>query len=366
METTNKRLLSVDILRGLTIIFMIIVNDPGSWSHVYAPLLHAEWNGVTPTDYIFPTFLFIVGVSIVLSLSSKVRNQNSKKPILKKIFWRSLKIYLVGLFLWLWPNFDFDNIRWAGVLQRISFVYLFCSLIFIYFNLRSQIILLISILVGYTIIMCFVPIPGIGYPDLSVPEKNWAHYIDSILLPGVMWEDTWDPEGILSTLPSIGTGILGLIAGNFLIQKNNIENKIMYLGVFGFILLFLGDITQYIFPLNKHVWSTSFTLLVGGISSLSLCFCTYLCDYINLGNKFKFAQSFGVNSIFSYVLAGTLTFIFYSDKLWWVGLNKLFMDNLGDLGIPLKLLSLAYAIIYVLIIWIPTSFLFKKKIYIKL
>ena len=125
METTNKRLLSVDILRGLTIIFMIIVNDPGSWSHVYAPLLHAEWNGVTPTDYIFPTFLFIVGVSIVLSLSSKVRNQNSKKPILKKIFWRSLKIYLVGLFLWLWPNFDFDNIRWAGVLQRISFVYLF-------------------------------------------------------------------------------------------------------------------------------------------------------------------------------------------------------------------------------------------------
>ena len=111
MEITSKRLLSVDILRGLTIIFMIIVNDPGSWSHVYAPLLHAEWNGVTPTDYIFPTFLFIVGVSIVLSLTNKVQNQNSKNPILKKIFWRALKIYLVGLFLWLWPNFDFDNIK---------------------------------------------------------------------------------------------------------------------------------------------------------------------------------------------------------------------------------------------------------------
>ena len=147
MEITNKRLLSIDILRGFTIIFMIIVNDPGSWSHVYSPLLHAKWNGITPTDYIFPTFLFIVGLSIVLSLSEKVENKISKKTILKKIFWRSLKIYLVGLFLWLWPNFDFENIRWAGVLQRISLVYLFASLVFIYFNFRSQIILLFIIII---------------------------------------------------------------------------------------------------------------------------------------------------------------------------------------------------------------------------
>ena len=366
MEIINKRLLSVDILRGITIIFMIIVNDPGSWSHVYSPLLHAEWNGITPTDYIFPTFLFIVGVSIVLSLSEKVENQISKKSILKKIFWRSLKIYLVGLFLWLWPNFDFENIRWAGVLQRISLVYLFTSLIFIYFNLRSQLILLFFIIIGYTTLMCFTPIPGLGYPDLSVPEKNWAHYIDSILLPGVMWRDTWDPEGILSTIPSIGTGVLGLIAGNFLVKKNNIEKKMLSLGVFSFVLLFLGDIFQYLFPLNKNIWSTSFMLLAGGISSFSLFFCTYISDYLNLGNKFKFAHSFGVNSIFSYVLAGMLTLIFYSDKLWGIGLNKLFMDYFGELGISLKLLSLIYAVIYVLIIWLPTLFLFKRKIYIKL
>ena len=366
MEITNKRLLSIDILRGFTIIFMIIVNDPGSWSHVYSPLLHAKWNGITPTDYIFPTFLFIVGVSIVLSLSEKVENKMSKKTILKKIFWRSLKIYLVGLFLWLWPNFDFENIRWAGVLQRISLVYLFTSLIFIYSNFRSQIILLFVIIIGYTTLMCFIPIPGIGYPDLSVPEKNWAHYIDSILLPGVMWRETWDPEGILSTIPSIGTGILGLIAGNLLIKKNNIEKKMLYIGVFSFILLFFGDIFQYIFPLNKNIWSTSFMLLVGGISSFSLFFCIYICDYLNLGNKLKFPHSFGINSIFSYVLAGMLTLIFYSDKLWGIGLNKLFMDYFGELGISLKLLSFIYAFIYVMIIWLPTLFLFKRKIYIKL
>ena len=109
LETKSDRLISVDILRGLTIVFMIIVNNPGSWSHVYAPLLHAEWNGITPTDYIFPTFLFIVGVSIVLSISKKKKENPSKKLLLKKIVWRSIKIYLVGLFLWLWPNFELDN-----------------------------------------------------------------------------------------------------------------------------------------------------------------------------------------------------------------------------------------------------------------
>ena len=375
MKTKSERLISVDILRGLTIIFMIIVNDPGSWSHVYAPLLHAEWNGITPTDYIFPTFLFIVGLSIVLSLSKKKDEGLAKNILLKKIIWRSIKIYLVGIFLWLWPNFDFENIRWAGVLQRISFVYLFCAIIFLYLNLRSQIILLFLILVFYTIIMCFIPVPGIGYPDLSVPEKNWAHYIDTLLLPGVMWEDTWDPEGILTTLPSIATGILGLIGGYILTGKSDLIKKMLHLSLFGFVLFFLGDISQYIFPLNKNLWSTSFTLLVGGISSLSLCFCVYICDYLNLGEKFKFAQSFGVNSIFSYIMAGMLTFLFYDNKImifqntivdWGIGLNSLFINIFSEIGLPNKLLSFLFAVFYVLIVWIPTSYLFKKKIYIKL
>ena len=375
MKSKSKRLISVDILRGLTIIFMIIVNDPGSWSHVYAPLLHADWNGITPTDYIFPTFLFIVGVSIVLSLSKKKEENFSKKILLKKIIWRSLKIYLVGLFLWLWPNFEFDNIRWVGVLQRISVVYLFTAIIFLYLNLRSQIILLSQILLFYTIIMCFVPVPDIGFPDLSAPEKNWAHYLDSILLPGVMWEKTWDPEGILSTLPSIGTGILGLIGGYIITSKNELQKKMLNLSLFGFVLLFLGDITQYVFPLNNNLWSTSFTLLVGGISSLSLCFCIYICDYLNLGERFRFAQSFGVNSIFSYVMAGMLTFLFYDNKImifqntivdWGVGLNQLFINVFSEMGLPHKLLSFLFAVFYVIVVWVPTAFLFKRKIYIKL
>lgn len=366
MDKTNERILSIDILRGLTIIFMIIVNDPGSWSHVYAPLLHAEWNGITPTDYIFPNFLFIVGVSIVFSIKKQIENGSSKIKIIKKVFWRSIKIYLVGLFLWIFPSFDFDNIRWAGVLQRISLVFLFCAIIYLLANLKQQIFIAIFILILYTLIMVYTPIPGIGDPDLSVPEKNWAHYIDSLYLPGVLWEDTWDPEGILSTFPSIVTGIFGMIAGFILSSKVNLEKKIIKIFIFGFILLFLGDISRFIFPLNKHIWSTSYTFLMGGISSILICLFIFLVDLKNIKKVFRPAKVFGVNSIFSYSLASLFTIFFYSDYIWGFGLNSTFMSFSESIGIPLKLASLVYAIFYAAVIWIPTNILYRKKIYIKL
>ena len=175
------RLLSIDVLRGLTIIFMIVVNQPGSWDHVYSPLLHAEWNGLTPTDYIFPMFLFIVGVSIVLSMSKRLDSRN-RSSIIKKVIWRAVKIYLVGLFLWVWPDFDFNSIRWTGVLQRISVVFLFCGLIYLFFKQKQQVYIAAIILILYWIIMVFASVPGIGFPDLSTPEQNWAHYIDLSLI----------------------------------------------------------------------------------------------------------------------------------------------------------------------------------------
>ena len=228
----NQRIIAVDILRGLTIIFMIIVNDPGSWSHVYSPLLHADWNGLTPTDYIFPTFLFIMGTSIVLSLGRKAQSQ-PKKELIKKIIWRSIKIYIVGLILWLWPAFDFERIRWVGVLPRIAFVYFFTALLFVYTSRKTQLYTAIGLVVGYLILMCFVPVPGIGIPDLSVPEKNWAHYIDRLYLPGVLWQKTWDPEGILSTLPAIATGIFGMLAGYIIKSQKQLSEKLIKLFIIG-------------------------------------------------------------------------------------------------------------------------------------
>ena len=358
------RLLSIDVLRGLTIIFMIIVNQPGSWDYVYSPLLHAKWNGLTPTDYIFPMFLFIVGVSIVLSMSKRL-NSVDKSSLIKKILWRALKIYLVGLFLWIWPAFDLGNIRWTGVLQRISVVFLFCGLIYLFFILFQQVYIAATILLLYWIIMVFTPVPGIGVPDLSIPERNWAHYIDSLYLPGVMWQGTWDPEGILSTFPSIVTGIFGLIAGGILVSKKDIKDKLINLFLIGVILVFIGDAISWSFPVNKNLWSTSYTCLMGGMSFLLTAAFIYIIDVLGY-KKFKFAHVFGVNSIFCYVLAGVLSSIFYSNYFLGFYPNKEFFNLITGLGISDKLVSFMYAVIYVLIIFLPAYILFKKKIFIKL
>jgi len=359
----KTRLLSIDVLRGMTLIFMIIVNQPGSWDNVFAPLLHADWNGLTPTDYIFPNFLFIVGVSIVLSLNNKKGLDRNKT--IRKIMWRAFKIYLVGLFLWIFPSFDFDNIRWTGVLQRISFVFLLCGMIYMFIDKKYFMYLSVITLILYWFIMLYLPIPGIGQPDLSVPELNMAHYIDKNYLPGVMWQGTWDPEGILTTIPSIITGVFGLIAGTILISNSDIKDKLLNLFYIGLILVFVGDFFSWSFPVNKNLWSTSYTFLMGGMSFMLTATFTYLID-VNGYKKFNMSQVFGTNSIFTYVLAGILGSIFYSDYIIGIKLNSIFVNTLVDTGVYPKVASLLYAIIYVIIIYIPAYYLFKKKIFIKL
>ncbi len=362
----NNRLHALDVVRGLTIILMIIVNTPGSWSHVYAPLLHAEWNGITPTDYVFPSFLFIVGVSIALSFSKQKEQGKNRAEMTKKVLLRSVKIYAVGIFLWLWPSFNFEGIRWVGVLPRIAFVYLSCALLFLYTSRKVQLYLGIALLFFYWIVMAYVPVPGIGVPDLSVPEKNWAHYLDNLLLPGRLWKHTWDPEGILSTLPAIATGLMGMMAGYLLLKKEELSHRVNQLFFFGFLLLFSGDVMQWFFPLNKNLWSSSFSLFMGGVSALALAAAVYVFDLKKMKFRFQFAHVFGVNSIFAYALSSLLTVVFYSSKWWGIAFNQEFMGLWERLGFPLKLGSFLYALCYVLILWIPTYFLFKKKIFIKL
>jgi predicted acyltransferase len=362
----NKRLLSLDVLRGLTIILMVVVNDPGSWNHVFAPLLHAEWNGITPTDYIFPTFLFMVGVSIVLSMDKQRTLGKSRSDLTKKVLWRAFKIYAVGIFLWLWPSFNFEGIRWVGVLPRIAFVYLACALLFLFTTKKTQWYFGLCVLVGYWIVMAYIPLPNIGMPDLSVPEKNWAHFIDNLLLPGRLWKDTWDPEGILSTLPAIVSGLIGMWAGYILLQKKELKDRLNLLFFYGFFLLFLGDLMQWFFPFNKNLWSSSFTLLMGGIGMLALASFSYFFDVKKSRFQFEFAQVFGVNSITAYSLSSLLTVVFYSSKWWGISLSAKFMSFWEQLGAPPKLGSLIYALMYVVIVWIPVKILYNKKIFIKL
>lgn len=366
MTTTPKRLLSLDAMRGFTIIAMIVVNDPGSWDHVYAPLLHASWNGVTPTDYIYPFFLFIVGVSIVLAYQKKLDIGESKKEMIKKILFRSFKIFGLGVFLWLWPEFDFGGVRWAGVLQRIALVFLPCALLFLYTDWKFWLRTGIIILVLYWIIMAYVPIPGVGMPNLEQPGFNWANYLDTLLLPGVMWQTTWDPEGILSTFPAIVTGITGMLAGRIILDVQENYQKLVKLFFWGLILFTFSGILDWFFPINKNIWTSSYVLHTSGLAFMVLA-ATYLVVDVWGVVKWTFlGKVFGANAISAYVLAGMLTLVFYNGWDGGPGLNDLWVNGLTQLGFPPKLASLLYALLYVGVIFIPVYWLYKRKIFLKL
>ncbi len=359
-------MISLDALRGFTIAAMIIVNSPGSWSHLYEPLAHAPWNGLTPTDYIFPFFLFIVGVSIALAYQKRLNDGSDKMPLVKKIIIRSIKIFALGVFLWLWPKFDWsEGVRWVGVLQRIALVFLPCALLYLYTDWKTQLRIAIGILIGYWILMAYIPVPGIGIPDLSVPEKNWAHYIDSQFLPGKLWQTTWDPEGLLSTFPSIATGIIGMLIGKLILNIKNPYEKLTQLFLYGFGMMVIGGIWKWFFAFNKNIWTSSYVLVTAGMATLTLAGFIYIIDFKNIKSWAKLGCVFGANSIAAYVLAGMLLVIFYDDFLLGFFLNNLFMKQAMVWGVAAKMASFLYAIFYMMIIYIPIYFLFRKGIFFK-
>jgi predicted acyltransferase len=361
----TKRLVSLDALRGFTIAAMVIVNDPGSWSHVYAPLEHAAWNGCTLTDLIFPFFLFIVGISIALAYTKRLEANVPKKNIYRKIITRTLSIYLLGLFLWLWPQFDFGAIRWVGVLQRISFVFLACALIFLNTSSKQQVKIGAVILLLYWIVVAYIPVPGIGKPDLSVPEKNWANYLDTLLLPGVMWQKTWDPEGILSTFPAIVTGIIGMLIGKLYLTIKDENKRLVWLFFIGFCLFLAGGAWNWFFPINKNLWTSSFVLYTAGLGTLGLAACILIVDIWGYTRWTFLGRVYGANAITSYVLAGMLTLVFYGIKFGGSSLNVWFMEGLSSTGLDPRFVSMLYAILYMLVIFIPALILYRRKIFIR-
>lgn len=360
-----KRLISLDALRGFTIAAMVIVNDPGSWSHVYPPLEHAVWNGCTLTDLIFPFFLFIVGISIALAYTRRMEARVPRKNIYRKIVTRTLSIYLLGLFLWLWPTFDFHAIRWVGVLQRISVVFFVCALIFLNTNWKQQIGIGVVILLLYWIVVAYIPVPGLGRPDLSVPEKNWANYLDTLVLPGVMWQKTWDPEGILSTFPAIVTGIIGMLIGKLYLTVKEENRRLVLLFFIGFCLFLAGGIWNWFFPLNKNLWTSSFVLYTAGLGTMGLAACILIVDVWGYTRWTFLGRVYGANAIASYVLAEMLTVLFYGLKFGGVSLNERVMNSLDPLGLDPRFISMLYAVAYMLIIFVPALILYRRKIFIR-
>lgn len=359
------RLTSLDAMRGFTIAAMILVNYPGSWKSIYQPLEHAEWNGLTPTDLIFPFFLFIVGVSIALSFSKILEKKPSKKELYRKIIFRALKIFAVGVFLSLMPYFDFQNIRITGVLQRISIVFLVCSFLFLNSSFKVQAWLGIITLLLYWLAMTLIPTPGVG--DVRLDRGvNLAAWVDSILLPGRLWQGTWDPEGILSTFPSIVSGITGLLAGHLLLSKRTPYEKSILLLVFGFAAVTFGYIWGLSFPVNKNLWTSSYVLVTSGLASLLLGTLYYLVDIQKHTMGMKPGIIFGSNAIAIYFLSDVISIIFYLIPFGSAPLNEHFMMTFTAVGLDPRFVSMLYAIIFVCINFCIAYILYKKNIFIKL
>ncbi len=359
------RLISLDAMRGFTIAAMILVNYPGSWDFIYQPLEHAKWNGLTPTDLIFPFFLFIVGVSIALSYSKLLEKGTSKSELYKKIIFRTLKIFAVGVFLSLLPSFDIFNVRITGVLQRISIVFLCCSFIFLNTSYRVQAGLGGIILVLYWLAMTLIPTPGVGQVMLE-RGVNLAAWVDSVLLPGRLWEGTWDPEGILSTFPSVVTGITGLLAGHLLLGKRTPYEKVILLMIGGFVAVTVGYIWGLTFSVNKNLWSSSYVLVTSGLASLCLGTTYYMVDIRKYTTGTSPGIIFGSNAIAIYFLSDVISYIFYLVPFGSVALNEHFMANLSTMGFAPKLASMLYAVIFVCLNFGIAYILFRKKIFIKL
>ena len=367
-----QRFFSLDVFRGITIAGMILVNNPGNGKTVYAPLRHASWNGWTPTDLIFPFFLFIVGVALAFSLSRKLENGESTFSIIAKIFRRSIVLFLLGIFLNVFPVFHLSpsSLRVPGVLQRIAICYFVSALLFLKLKAKPLALIAFAILAGYALLMLLVPVPGYGSGNLT-PDGNLAAYLDRVILRGThLYRGTWDPEGFLSTFPAIATTLFGIFAGLCLRSSSGWKKKIIWLLSAGMAGVLLGEVISLWFPINKNIWTSSYVLFTGGLGTLFLAFCFYLCDVLNWRDWAIPFVIFGTNPIAVYFLSAIVAKILLKITVSSAqGATSLYSWIYGNLFAPWAGTyngSLFFALAYVLF-WLGIMTVFyKNKIFIKI
>jgi predicted acyltransferase len=313
----------------------------------------------------------------------------------KKIISRAVKIMLLGWFLRLWPEFSFEVMRFTGVLPRISIVFLVCALIFLNTNWKQQVWIGSLTLAGYWLLMILVPVPideviqnalisgqvqyNGGMLDIGPLQKisestiaanyepgvNIVSWLDRIIVPGRFWQVTWDPEGIMSTFPAIVSGIIGMLVGRIILAFENPYKRLTWVFFIGFSLYLMGEAWGWFMPFNKNLWSSSYTLWTAGVCTMGLAAAILVVDVLGYIKWTKIGRVYGANAITSYVLAGMLTLVFYSDIFGGYALNGFWMDGMTGAGMDPRLASFIYAILYMLVIYIPAYILYKKKIFIK-
>ena len=308
-QAPTGRLLSLDVFRGATIAGMMLVNNPGDWGNVYAPLLHAKWHGWTFTDLIFPFFLRIVGVAMTLSFAKRVERGDSKHKLLLHALRRSALIFGLGLFLNGFPYFDLSLIRIPGVLQRIAVCYLIGSVIFLYSSFRWQLVWTFALLGVYWLLVALVPVPGFGAGILDL-KGNLAWYVDSQVLAGHTWRGAplpgFDPEGIVSTLPAISTLLFGILTGHMLRMPRSQEEKTAWMFVVACVLLFAGVVMDNWLPINKNLWTSSYAVFMAGMALLIFACCYWIIDVKGYRRGSGPFAIYGLNAITVFVLAGLI------------------------------------------------------------
>jgi predicted acyltransferase len=400
-RATRERLLSLDVFRGLTVAGMLLVNDPGTWSAIYPPLEHAEWNGWTPTDLIFPFFLFIVGITTYLSLSARRARGDDDRALVRQIIRRGAMIFLIGLLINGFPFFSWGSVtgvadpsvlqrigdrllhwRIMGVLQRIGVVYLCAALLTFRTTVKQQILTLAGLLIGYWVVMTCLPVPdtgALGATMLNVPPHTMAAWLDRLLLDwsrfglgNHTWvsSQTWDPEGTLSTIPAIGTAILGNMAGRWIGSNRSLSERLNGLFAAGALLMAGGLVWNWGFPINKSLWTSSYVLFCAGMASIALATVMWIVDLHQMKSWTKPAVIYGMNPIVAFAGSGVLARLIYSIiKVNYQGqptmletaiYKSVFLSWLAPVNA-----SLAFAITFVLFWYVILWAMYKRNIFVK-
>lgn len=368
-----NRLLSLDVFRGLTVAGMVLVNNPGSWEHIYWPLEHAEWNGWTPTDLVFPFFLFAVGVAIPLALSRRIARGDKFRDLFLKICYRTVVIFALGEFLAGFPWFHLATMRIPGVLQRIAVCYFFASLIYLKTRPRTQALIALGLLIVYCILMKYVPVPGYGSGDLS-KVGSLASYIDRSVFGPHVWRQgiVYDPEGLLSTMGALATTLFGVLTGNRLRSETCTPiEKVAGLFIAGACCVIIGWVWNPWFPINKGLWTSSYVFFSGGLALQLLALLYWLIDIKGYRAWAKPFVVFGVNAIVLFVGTGVMERLLGLIKVTGgdgkrISLQGWIFDHLFlSWAAPINA-SLAFAIVFILV-WLGLMWiLYRRKIIIKI
>jgi predicted acyltransferase len=390
----RERLVSLDVFRGITIAGMLLVNNPGTWGAIYPPLEHAAWNGWTPTDVIFPFFVFIVGVTTHLSITARRARGDTDAMLVKQIVRRGAIIFLLGFLMSLFPFYQWGTIegmpnpsildrivyRWEyvrilGVLQRIGLVYIAAGLLSLKTTVKQQVVIVATLLYGYWFAMTLIPIPGkdIGALMLDNPSETLAAHLDRAILGlNHIWSGsvTYDPEGPFSTIPAIGTAMLGIFAGRWIGQLRPLIERIAGLFAVGCVGMVVGMMWNWAFPINKNLWTSSYVVFTAGMACVTLATIMWIVDWVNIKWWTKPFVIYGMNPIVAFVGSGVLARCIYT--LWKVDYNgkptpieTVIYKTVFEPWLEPRNASLAMAFVTVLFWFGILAWMYRKRVFLK-